>query len=111
MTTTDDPTATGSTEIAASPAAIYAIVSDPARLVEVAEETNRRWQYDLEPIDGGVRVTESTWDRRPDWFAKVTVPFTGVADRATANDGNIARASRPARDRLGSRRRRTPSAG
>ena len=48
-----------------------------------------RWQYALEPIEGGVQVTESTWDRRPAWFAKATYPFTGVKDRATTNTANI----------------------
>ena len=49
-----------------------------------------RWQYDLEATDGGVRVTERTWDRRPGWFAAATVPFTGVADRDGQNARNIA---------------------
>src|ERR1700758_4951584 len=29
------------------------------------------WRYDIEPVDGGCRVAEQTWDRRPSWFAKV----------------------------------------
>ena len=28
------------------------------------------WRYDIEPADGGCRVTEQTWDRRPGWFRK-----------------------------------------
>lgn len=48
-----------------------------------------RWQYAIEEVEGGVRVTESTWDRRAKWFAKTTVPFTGVADRTAANTANI----------------------
>jgi hypothetical protein len=48
-----------------------------------------RWQYDLHPTDGGVRVTERTWDRRPGWFAALTVPFTGVARRDDQNERNI----------------------
>lgn len=48
-----------------------------------------RWQYKFEPVDGGVQVTESTWDRRPKWFATATIPFTGVKDRPTTNTANI----------------------
>jgi hypothetical protein len=48
-----------------------------------------RWQYDIEETDGGCRVTESTWDRRPGWFRKVAGKSTGVADRAAANADHI----------------------
>lgn len=48
-----------------------------------------RWQYDIEPTDGGCRVTESSWDRRPGWFRPITAVATGVADRSTTNRGNI----------------------
>ncbi|OBA82563.1 polyketide cyclase [Mycobacterium sp. 1164966.3] len=48
-----------------------------------------RWQYDLEAADGGCRVTESTWDRRPGWFRKVAYRATGVKDRAAANAEHI----------------------
>ncbi|MFC4005399.1 SRPBCC family protein [Prauserella oleivorans] len=48
-----------------------------------------RWQYDLEPRDGGCRVVERTWDRRPDWFRTVTGPVLGVRDRAARNHANI----------------------
>jgi hypothetical protein len=41
-----------------------------------------RWQYDIVASDGGCRVTESTWDRRP---GKLTRRATGVSDRAAAN--------------------------
>jgi hypothetical protein len=137
------PSAEGTIDIAADLQAVYAIVIDPDRMAEVAEETARilhrrssigqvgsrwvglnrngwrvwptmaritdadpgrlfafevgelgipvaRWQYELEPIEGGVRVTERTWDRRPGWFAAATVPFTGVADRDGQNTRNIA---------------------
>ncbi|GLZ31737.1 polyketide cyclase [Lentzea sp. NBRC 105346] len=50
-----------------------------------------RWQYDIEPTDGGCRVTESTWDRRPAWFRPLTVLATGVRDRASENQTNIER--------------------
>ena len=33
-----------------------------------------RWQYDIAAADGGCRVTESTWDRRPGWFRKFAAP-------------------------------------
>lgn len=48
-----------------------------------------RWQYDIVAADGGCRVTESTWDRRPGWFAKMATRATGVADRTTANAQHI----------------------
>jgi len=48
-----------------------------------------RWQYDIAAVDGGCRVTESTWDRRPGWFRKLAGRATGVADRAAANTEHI----------------------
>lgn len=48
-----------------------------------------RWQYDIEDADGGCRVTESTWDRRPGWFRKLAGRSTGVSDRAVANAEHI----------------------
>ena len=48
-----------------------------------------RWQYDIVAADGGCRVTESTWDRRPGWFRKVAGKSTGVTDRAAANAEHI----------------------
>jgi hypothetical protein len=51
-----------------------------------------RWQYeilDLGAAGGGCQVTESTWDRRPDWFRKVAPRATGVADRTAANAEHI----------------------
>ena len=48
-----------------------------------------RWQYDIVAADGGCRVTESTWDRRPGWFARLAVRATGVADRTAANAKHI----------------------
>ena len=139
-----EPTASGSIEIAATPDAVFGIISDPLRLTDVAAETVRilhrrasvgrvgsrwvglnrhgwrvwptttrvtdaeqgrrfafevgmvgipvsRWQYDIEASGDGVRVTEAMWDRRPDWFGPLTVPFTGVPDRVPANTDNIAR--------------------
>lgn len=48
------------------------------------------WRYDLEPTaDGGCRVVESTWDRRPGWFRKVASMATGVSDRDGTNAANI----------------------
>jgi Polyketide cyclase / dehydrase and lipid transport len=47
------------------------------------------WRYDIVPTDGGCRVTESTWDRRPGWFRKVGGMATGVSDRASANADHI----------------------
>lgn len=49
-----------------------------------------RWRYDIEAAtDGGCRVTESTWDRRPGWFRKIASRTTGVSDRAAANAQHI----------------------
>lgn len=48
-----------------------------------------RWRYDLEPVDGGCRVTESTWDARPGWFLPVAKLATGVGDRTAANAEHI----------------------
>lgn len=39
------------------------------------------WTYELEPTDGGCRVTESWTDRRPAWFTPLARLATGVADR------------------------------
>ncbi len=48
-----------------------------------------RWQYDIVGGDGGCRVTESTWDRRPGWLKKLAPQITGVADRDSHNLKNI----------------------
>jgi uncharacterized protein YndB with AHSA1/START domain len=48
-----------------------------------------RWQYDIVANDGGCEVTESTWDRRPGWFAKLAGRATGTPDRAGANAEHI----------------------
>lgn len=48
-----------------------------------------RWQYDIEPIDGGCRVAERTWDRRPSWFRPLANFVTGVRDRAEQNRRNM----------------------
>ena len=47
------------------------------------------WRYDIEPVDGGCRVTEQTWDRRPGWFRVPAGMATGVKDRAGENAKNI----------------------
>jgi hypothetical protein len=48
-----------------------------------------RWRYDIEPVDGGCKVTERTWDRRPRWIRKPAELTTGVRDRAAANTQHI----------------------
>jgi Polyketide cyclase / dehydrase and lipid transport len=48
-----------------------------------------RWQYDIVAAEGGCRVTESTWDRRPGWFRKLAGKATGVSDRVAANTEHI----------------------
>lgn len=48
-----------------------------------------RWRYDFAGTDGGCRVTERTWDRRPGWFSKTAWIGTGVRDRDAANAEHI----------------------
>lgn len=48
-----------------------------------------RWAYRITPADGGCRVTESTWDRRPRWFLGVASLTTGVTDRVGTNTEHI----------------------
>lgn len=49
-----------------------------------------RWRYDISAgVDGGCRVTERTWDRRPGWFAKTAWVGTGIRDRDAANAEHI----------------------
>ncbi len=43
-----------------------------------------RWTYDLEPVDGGVSLTESWVDERPGWFKTPAGLATGVLDREAA---------------------------
>ncbi|ULE34855.1 SRPBCC family protein [Mycobacterium sp. IDR2000157661] len=50
------------------------------------------WRYAITATgDGGCRVTESTWDRRPGWFRVPAGWATGVKDRASANSEHIRR--------------------
>jgi hypothetical protein len=48
-----------------------------------------RWQYDIEPLGTGCRVTESTWDRRPGWFKMPAELVTGMRNRASVNESHI----------------------
>jgi len=63
-------------------------------VVSVTRIPVSRWQYDIEPIDGGCRVEERTWDRRPPWFRPLANLFTGVRDRAEHNRTNMERTLR-----------------
>jgi hypothetical protein len=47
------------------------------------------WRYDIDGTDGGSRVTERMWDRRPGWFVKPGGVATGVMDRPTVNAEHI----------------------
>ncbi len=47
------------------------------------------WRYDIEPVPGGCKVTERTWDRRPRWIRKPAELSTGVRDRTSANAKHI----------------------
>lgn len=48
-----------------------------------------RWQYDIEATEGGCRVAEHTWDRRPTWFRPLANLITGVRNRADVNQRNM----------------------
>jgi hypothetical protein len=48
------------------------------------------WRYDLSDVADGCQVVESTWDRRPRWFLGLARVATGVRDRASHNQRNIA---------------------
>jgi len=48
-----------------------------------------RWSYDLEPVEGGVTVTESWEDRRRGWFKTPAGLLTGVLDREAATARSI----------------------
>lgn len=75
--------------------------ADPGRVfafdVRTAIVPVARWRYDIAGIvtagpataDGGCRVTESTWDRRPRWIVGMTRLTTGVTDRTAANAKHI----------------------
>ena len=67
--------------------------SEPGRVfafdVKTAIIPVAHWRYDIEAVDGGCRVTEQTWDRRPAWFRKPGGMFTGVPDRNGANAKHI----------------------
>ncbi|GHE10253.1 SRPBCC family protein [Streptomyces alanosinicus] len=49
------------------------------------------WRYDIVPTDRGCRVTESTRDHRGPLLRAVSLPATGVLDRAALNRRNIQR--------------------
>ena len=67
--------------------------AEPGRLfafdVKSAIVPVAHWRYDIEAVDGGCRVTEQTWDRRPGWFRKPAGFATGVSDRTGANTKHI----------------------
>lgn len=67
---------------------------DPPRTIAhdvgLLGRTFSRWRYDLEPDGDGTRITASTIDLRPGWFARVSVVGTGVADRTERNRQNLA---------------------
>ncbi|MEQ8842368.1 MAG: SRPBCC family protein [Acidimicrobiales bacterium] len=128
-----------SRDIAASPAAVYAAITDVTRMGEWSPETvkgewaegsdgpavgarfvghNRhgemewtttatvvdlvenerfhfdcdmngfvfaKWGYDIEPTDGGCRITESTSNLIPEEMRPATVEISGIEDRAVRN--------------------------
>ena len=83
VTTTRQPSATGTVGIAAAPGGAVALnVSHPGVPVS-------RWQYDIAPSGGGCTVTESTWDRRPGWYKTPAGLLTGVMNRTDVNAAHI----------------------
>jgi hypothetical protein len=68
----------------AEPGRVFAFDVKTAVIVPVAH-----WRYDIEPVEGGCRVTEQTWDRRPGWIRKPAEMSTGVSDRTGANAKHI----------------------
>jgi Polyketide cyclase / dehydrase and lipid transport len=68
----------------AEPGKTFAFDVKTAGVVPVA-----RWRYDIEPTEGGCKVTERTWDRRPGWIRKPAQFTTGVKDRTAANAEHI----------------------
>ena len=44
-----------------------------------------KWGYDLEPIEGGTRVTERTIDLRPDEIKARSLEISGIEDRDDRN--------------------------
>ncbi len=65
------------------------------------------WRYDIspaaDPADGGCRVTEQMWDRRPGWFVKPGGFATGVMDRPTTNTEHMKRTLARLKDRAETR--------
>ena len=68
------PDATGQTEIAASPEAVYAFLSDPARMSEIAEETVKVLRRDSTAGQAGSRFIGVNRNGRRVWptIGKVT---------------------------------------
>jgi uncharacterized protein YndB with AHSA1/START domain len=50
-----------------------------------------RWAYEMEPTDGGCRVTESWTDHRAGWMAAASGVVVGVRDRAAHNRAGMER--------------------
>jgi hypothetical protein len=65
------------------------------------------WRYDIspaaDPADGGCRVIEQMWDRRPSWFVKPGGIATGVMDRPTTNTEHMKRTLARLKDRAETR--------
>lgn len=68
----------------AEPGRVFAFDVKTAVVIPVAH-----WRYDIEAVDGGCRVTESTWYRAPRWLRKPAEMTTGVTDRTSANAKHI----------------------
>ena len=64
-----------------------------------------RWQYEIAAADGGCRVIESTWDRRPWWYKAPAGFVTGTPNRQKLNTEHI----RATLQRLKARAEATPS--
>lgn len=65
--------------------------AEPARRFAFTVLMTARWEYVIEPIPTGCRVTESTWDIRNWFMRRILAPaMSGVTDRGRHNTANIA---------------------
>jgi polyketide cyclase/dehydrase/lipid transport protein len=62
-----------------------------------------RWEYDIEPVGSGCRVSVTNWLIMPTWFIPFAIRITGQRDRAGANSSNIATTLRRLKARAESR--------
>jgi uncharacterized protein YndB with AHSA1/START domain len=68
--------------------------ADPGRrfafTVKAAGLPISEWEFEIEPTDGGCRVTQRFTDKRPGFFKPIAAKVTGVSDRVTHNRDGMA---------------------